>query len=148
MTVRDFANAKSAGAETKISVGMRSSPPATPMKGARHTDAQAEGDPGDNLPTRFGRHERGETCRQEPLAHQQQTIAMSRTANCAFEPVIGDTRRQAAREPCCVTPPVRNAITALTFFAASALGRAGLSHPIEEIRMVSSGRFLLWPLIA
>ena len=57
--------------KTKISVGMSSSAAGYAEKGAGDADAQAEGDTGGDLPTEFGRHERGQVRRQKPLADQQ-----------------------------------------------------------------------------
>jgi len=41
----------------------------------------------------------GRPAGRSPLAHQQQTNCHEQDGNCAFEPVIGDTRRQPRGEP-------------------------------------------------
>ncbi len=56
-------------------------------------NAQAERDTGDNLPARFGRHERGQARSQEPLADRQQTNCHQQHGKRAFKTVIGDARQ-------------------------------------------------------
>jgi hypothetical protein len=55
--------------------------PGNAKEGTGRADAQADGDTGNNLPTEFGRNERGQPRRQEPFADQEQTNRHEQNGN-------------------------------------------------------------------